>query len=79
MVSVKDFIYYLVQSDFFKNPAIKSMVGSSGRQRVQRDVIEELNIFVPPLETQIKIGKLLSFFDKKIDFNKKINQNLSTY
>lgn len=77
-VSDKDFIYYLVQSDFFKNPAIKSMVGSSGRQRVQRDVIEELNICVPSLETQIKIGKILSLFDKKIDYNKKINQNLQT-
>lgn len=45
-ISDKDFIYYLVQSDFFKNPAIKSMVGSSGRQRVQRDVIEDLNLFL---------------------------------
>ena len=75
-VSDKEFIYYLSQSEFFKEPAIKSMVGSSGRQRVQRDVIENLDIYVPPLETQKKIGKLLSLFDKKISLNKKINKNL---
>ena len=72
-VSDKEFIYYLSQSEFFKEPAIKSMVGSSGRQRVQRDVIENLDIYVPPLEIQQKIGKLLSMFDKKISLNKKIN------
>ena len=75
-VSDKEFIYYLSQSEFFKEPAIKSMVGSSGRQRVQRDVIENLEIYVPPLEIQQKIGKLLSMFDKKISLNKKINKNL---
>ena len=75
-ISDKDFIYYLSNSEYFKEPAIKSMVGSSGRQRVQRDVVENLEIYVPPLETQKKIGKVLSFFDKKISLNKKINKNL---
>ena len=75
-ISDKDFIYYLSNSEYFKEPAIKSMVGSLGRQRVQRDVVENLEIYVPPLETQKKIGKVLSFFDKKISLNKKINKNL---
>ncbi|WP_405315717.1 restriction endonuclease subunit S [Methanobrevibacter sp.] len=75
-VSDKDFIYYLSNSEYFKEPAIKSMVGSSGRQRVQRDVVENLDIFVPPLDTQKKIGKLLSLFDKKITLNKEINNHL---
>lgn len=75
-ISDKDFIYYLSNSEYFKEPAIKSMVGSSGRQRVQRDVVENLEIYVPPLETQKKIGKVLSFFDKKISLNKKINKNI---
>ena len=75
-VSDKDFIYYLSNSEYFKEPAIKSMVGSSGRQRVQRDVVENLDIYVPPLNTQKKIGKLLSLFDQKISLNKKINNHL---
>ncbi|WP_405305898.1 restriction endonuclease subunit S [Methanobrevibacter sp.] len=78
-VSDKDFIYYLSNSEYFKEPAIKSMVGSSGRQRVQRDVVENLDIFVPPLDTQKKIGKLLSLFDKKITLNKEINNHLENY
>ena len=78
-ISDKDFIYYLSNSEFFKEPAIKSMVGSSGRQRVQRDVVENLDIYVPPLSTQKKIGKLLSYFDDKISLNKKINNNLEKF
>lgn len=77
-ISDKDFIYYLSNSEYFKEPAIKSMVGSSGRQRVQRDVVENLEIYVPPLEMQKKIGKVLSFFDKKISLNKKINKNFKS-
>lgn len=75
-ISDKDFIYYLSNSEYFKEPAIKSMVGSSGRQRVQRDVVENLEIYVPPLNIQKKIGILLSLFDKKISLNKEINKNL---
>ena len=75
-VSDKDFIYYFSNSEYFKKPAIKSMVGSSGRQRVQKDVIENLDILVPPLNTQKKIGKLLAQFDKKISINEEINKNL---
>lgn len=50
------FIYYLVTSDCIRNPAIKSMVGSSGRQRVQTDVVANLSINLPPLPTQQKIA-----------------------
>ena len=38
-VSDKDFIYYLAISKKIRNIAIKSMVGTSGRQRVQLDVL----------------------------------------
>ncbi|WP_202799338.1 restriction endonuclease subunit S, partial [Treponema sp. JC4] len=70
------FIYYLVTSDKIRNPAIKSMVGSSGRQRVQTDVVANLSINLPPLETQKKIAALLSSLDDKIEFNNRINDNL---
>ncbi|WP_067260160.1 restriction endonuclease subunit S [Methanobrevibacter cuticularis] len=74
--SDKDYIYYLSVSDLFRDPAIKSMVGTSGRQRVQKDVLENLEFYAPPLEEQIKIGKFLSNFDKKIELIKQINHNL---
>lgn len=70
------FVYYLVTSDCIRNPAIKSMVGSSGRQRVQTDVVANLSVKVPPLPTQQKIAATLSSLDDKIELNNKINTNL---
>ena len=52
------------------------MVGSSGRQRVQTDVVKNLEIDVPPLVEQEKIGSFLKAFDDKIALNDRINKNL---
>lgn len=38
-ISDEDYLYYLICSPLVRDAAIKSMVGSSGRQRVQIDVI----------------------------------------
>lgn len=75
-VSDADFLYYLICSPLVRDPAIKSMVGSSGRQRVQTDVVANLGIELPPLEEQRKIGELLKTFDDKIKLNNEINNNL---
>ena len=71
-----DYVYYLVCSHCVREPAIKSMVGSSGRQRVQTDVLKNLEVCVPDLETQHKIGALLRSIDNKIAVNTAINENL---
>lgn len=70
------FIYYLATSPSFREVAIKSMVGSSGRQRVQQDVLENLELILPDYETQVRVGKVLSAFDDKIELNAQINHNL---
>ena len=75
-ISDENFIYYLVTSPKIREIAIKSMVGSSGRQRVQADVLANLELELPPLETQKKIAGVLSSLDDKIELNNKINQNL---
>lgn len=75
-VSDPQFIYYLATSPSFRNIAIKSMVGSSGRQRVQQTVLDELVLSVPPLEEQKKISSLLCVLDQKIALNNEINDNL---
>jgi len=75
-VSDADFLYYLICSPLVRNPAIKSMVGSSGRQRVQTDVVANLDIELPPIEEQRNIGGLLKAIDDKIELNNKINNNL---
>lgn len=75
-ITDKDYLYYLVCSPEVREPAIKSMVGSSGRQRVQTDVVKNLEIEVPPLVEQEKIGSFLKSFDDKIALNDRINKNL---
>lgn len=74
--SDKDFIYYLSISPNFRSIAIKSMVGSSGRQRVQQNVLENAEFLLPDLKTQKKISAVLGSLDNKIELNEKINQNL---
>ena len=72
----EDFIYYLVCSPLVREPAIKSMVGSSGRQRVQTDVVQNLEIMVPDYEEQKRISGLLKSLDDKIAANTEVNKNL---
>lgn len=74
-ISDADFLYYLICSPLIRKPAIKSMVGSSGRQRVQTDMITNLDIELPPIEEQRKIGGILKQLDDKIEINNRINNN----
>lgn len=75
-VSDAQFVYYLATSPEFRQVAIKSMVGSSGRQRVQQPVLENLELVVPELPEQKRIGGFLATIDDKIALNAKINENL---
>ena len=72
-----DFIYYLVTSPVVREPAIKSMVGSSGRQRVQTDVVQQLKVMVPCLQEQQAISSILRALEDKIAANRRINENLA--
>ena len=75
-VSDEDYLYYLICSPIVRDAAIKSMVGSSGRQRVQTDVVQNIEIDLPCISEQRKIGVLLRSLDDKIELNNKINENL---
>ena len=75
-VSDNRFVYYLSHFPDFKNAAVKSMVGSSGRQRAQVDVLKNLEFYLPGLEEQRKIADTLSSLDDKIALNNRINHNL---
>jgi len=76
-ISDKDFVYYLSLSPILRNTAIKSMVGSSGRQRVQQSVLNNIVFRVPPIEEQIEIGRTLKVLDDKIALNTTINHHLA--
>lgn len=71
-----DYIYYLSTSPAFRDYAIKSMVGTSGRQRVQNDVLAKMELNLPPLDQQKKIANILGSLDEKIELNRRMNETL---
>ena len=75
-ISDPQFVYYTAINPVFRNVAIKSMVGSSGRQRIQQSVLEELELSLPDLDEQRRIGDFLARIDEKIALNDRINDNL---
>jgi type I restriction enzyme S subunit len=70
------FVYYLAISPDFRNKAIQSMTGTSGRQRVQQDVLQSHKIMLPPLHEQKAIAATLSALDDMIELNNQINKTL---
>jgi type I restriction enzyme S subunit len=75
-ISDKHFLYYFSISPTFREVAILSMTGSSGRQRVQTDVVREHIFFLPPLPEQKAIAGVLSSLDDKIDLLHRQNKTL---
>ncbi|WP_302271874.1 restriction endonuclease subunit S [Brachyspira aalborgi] len=75
-ITLNDYIYYLFITDKIKNIAIKSMTGTSGRQRVQEDVLKYTIVKLPPLAEQKRIASILSALDDKIELNNKTNKIL---
>ncbi|WP_270578868.1 restriction endonuclease subunit S [Caldibacillus thermoamylovorans] len=75
-ISDRNFIYYLSISPMLRDIAIKSMTGTSGRQRAQVDVIKNSIIKLPPIEEQRQIANILSSLDEKIEINNEINKKL---
>lgn len=75
-VADAQFIYYLATSNEIRTIAIKSMTGTSGRQRAQKEALLEYKRPIPSLNEQRKIGKVLSLFDQKIEKNKEIIKGL---
>lgn len=75
-ISDKHFIYYLLTTPEIRDVAIMSMTGSSGRQRVQTDVLLDYQISLPSLPEQRAIASVLSSLDDKIDLLHRQNETL---
>jgi len=75
-ITDRQFIYYFAISNDFRDIAIKSMTGSSGRQRVQTEVVKDFQFYLPPLSEQKAIASVLSSLDDKIDLLHRQNQTL---
>ncbi len=70
------FLFYLAIEPNFREYAIQTMTGSSGRQRVQTDALLDFTLDLPSLEEQEAIAEVLSSLDDKIDLLKRQNKTL---
>ena len=70
------FLFYLAIEPSFREFAIQTMTGSSGRQRVQTEALLDFELNLPPLEEQEAIAEVLSSLDDKIDLLKRQNKTL---
>jgi type I restriction enzyme S subunit len=75
-ISDPAFVYYLSRCEEVRRYAELNMVGTSGRQRVPKDVFDKLEIDVPDLPTQTRIAFILSALDYKIELNRRTNHTL---
>lgn len=67
----KTFLYYLMKSERIRNYAINKMIGTTGRQRVPKEVFtQELFIGLPPLKEQTEIVNVLLNLDNRIKTEK---------
>lgn len=66
-----EYLYYLMQTDYVRESMIKSMVGATGRQRVNNDVFTRIDVNFPELKIQEKVVKALSAYDNLIENNQK--------
>lgn len=60
-ISDTDFVYYLTRTEFVRNNAVQMMTGTSGRQRVEKSALQDLEIIAPEsISTQKEIASILS-------------------
>ncbi len=65
------FIYYLLKSLRLNQRSI-----GTGQPLLTQEILNNIKINLPPLETQRKIARVLSSIDDKIELNNSINKNL---
>ena len=77
--SIVDFhyCYYLLRSDQITDYLTGQNTNTSGsHKRIDPENFFDIEVFLPPLDEQKRIGEVLSNLDKKIDVNTEINHYL---
>ena len=65
------FLYYFMQQNSVKQAMVNSMVGATGRQRVNNSVFVDLPFDPPRIEVQTRIASILSAYDSLIETNQR--------
>ena len=71
-----NYLYYLSISKKFRKSLIKSMTGTSGRQRATKEAVLDYDSNIPNIDNQKSISHKLSLIDDMISVNNQINDNL---
>ena len=71
-----NYLYYLSISKKFRKSLIKSMTGTSGRQRATKEAVLDYDSNIPDIDNQKSISHKLSLIDDMISVNNQINDNL---
>ena len=72
-----NYFYYLLNSDSITDYLCGQNTNTSGsHKRIDPHDLLQIEVFLPTLSYQKAIGKILSDFDRKIELNRAINQNL---
>ncbi len=69
------FCYYLISSRFVRNQ-LSAAAQQTKIRHTSPDKIKACTVWIPELDEQITIGRLLASLDDKIHLNKRINDNL---
>lgn len=64
-----NYIYYLLRTNYFRQFAINSMTGASGRQRADIEFIKKIKWPFPSIEKQKEIADVLNVYDELIELN----------
>lgn len=71
-----DFLYYYMSQENILKYFVNNSTGSANQANISKKTIESMEVPNPPIKIQIKIVCILNSFDKKIEVNKKIIENL---
>jgi type I restriction enzyme S subunit len=71
------YVYYLARTEAFREHAIQSMSGSSGRQRVQAEAVARFGVPIPPDGIAAQFGQLVAPFLDTIRANDKQSRTLA--
>ncbi|WP_276930446.1 restriction endonuclease subunit S [Faecalibaculum rodentium] len=69
------YLYYVLNDKRVKSKIRKSAVGAT-MPSINTQILGELEVSLPPIETQNKVAKVLDALDSKIELNSRINKNL---
>lgn len=73
------YCYYLLASDYLTNYLCGINSNTSGsHKRINPDILLSVDVVLPPLKEQKRIGSMLANLDRKIILNRAINHNLPT-